>query len=111
MTASGSVAICASLHFLKLSLHFEAIAVVGCAFSPGRQPYRGGPHRNGVAGARRNASDLVMVAPEPEKVSRQMSRRRVQSRIASATSATGLTVGCDPPYVRRRMCLRRGNSK
>ena len=45
--------------------------------------------------ARRNASDLVMVVPEPEKVSRQMSRRRVQSRIASATSATGLTVGCD----------------
>src|ERR1700732_3591592 len=36
-----------------------------------------------------------MVVPEPEKVSRQMSRRRVQSRIASATSATGLTVGCD----------------
>jgi hypothetical protein len=61
MTAFGSVTICASPHFLKLSLRFEAIAVVGCAFSPGRQPYRGGPQRNGVAGARRNASDLVMV--------------------------------------------------
>jgi hypothetical protein len=32
MTAFGSVTICASPHFLKLSLHFEAIAVVGCAF-------------------------------------------------------------------------------
>jgi hypothetical protein len=37
MTAFGSVTICASPHFLKLCLHFEAIAVVGCAFSPGRQ--------------------------------------------------------------------------
>src|ERR1700720_1028251 len=32
MTAFGSVTICASLHFLKLSLHF---AVVGCASHEG----------------------------------------------------------------------------
>ena len=37
----------------------------------------------------------MMVVPDPEKVSRTTSRRRVQSRIASVTSATGLTVGCD----------------
>ena len=40
----------------------------------------------------RSAANTVV--PEPQKVSSTISCRRVQSFIASATNATGLTVGC-----------------
>ena len=39
-------------------------------------------------------SAAISVVPDPQKVSSTISRRRVQSFIASATNATGLAVGC-----------------
>src|SRR5262249_42320887 len=54
-----------------------------------------------VEARRPTRSAARRVVPDPPKRSSTMSPRRLQSLIASATSATGLTVGCDCSSSRR----------
>jgi hypothetical protein len=62
-----------------------------------------------VTARRPTRSAAKMVVPEPQNVSSTMSPRRVQSLMASATSATGLTVGWLCVTKTRSALIRGGN--